>query len=68
MFVVDHDCKLWASVHIAPRVSLLGDVIVGELSMLGTGGCAIQGVTIGSNSMIGAGSVVVRDIPDNAFR
>ncbi len=62
---VDHDCKLGASVHIAPGVRLSGNVIVGELSMLGTGSCAIQGVTIGSNSMIGAGSAVVRDIPDN---
>ncbi len=62
---VDHDCELGASVHIAPGVRLSGNVIVGELSMLGTGSCAIQGITIGSNSVVGAGSVVVRDIPDN---
>lgn len=62
---VDHDCELGTSVHIAPGVRLSGNVKVGALSMLGTGSCAIQGITIGSNSMVGAGSVVVRDIPDN---
>jgi UDP-N-acetylbacillosamine N-acetyltransferase len=62
---VDHDCTLGASVHIAPGVRLSGNVIVGTLSMMGVGSCAIQDVLIGSNCMIGAGSTVIRDIPDD---
>jgi UDP-N-acetylbacillosamine N-acetyltransferase len=33
--------------------------------MMGVGSCAIQDVLIGSNCMIGAGSTVIRDIPDD---
>jgi UDP-perosamine 4-acetyltransferase len=33
--------------------------------MLGTGTKVIQGLKIGKNTMIGAGAVVISDIPDN---
>ena len=32
---------------------------------MGVGSCVIQGINIGKNCFIGAGSVVVSDIPDN---
>ena len=37
---------------------------MGEGTWIGIGSCVIQGITIGGNSVIGAGSVVVKDIPD----
>ena len=33
---------------------------------IGSGSIILPGVTIGANSMVGAGSVVTKDIPDNA--
>ena len=42
-----------------------GNVEVGECSWIGVGACVKQGVKIGNNCMIGAGSVVLKDIPDN---
>jgi len=37
----------------------------GELSFIGIGTTIIQGIKIGRNVTIGAGSVVVKNIPDN---
>ena len=50
---------------INPGVNVSGKVVVQQCTDLGTGMKAIQGLTIGSNTVIGAGSVVIRDIPDN---
>ncbi len=63
---VDHDCKVGETVHVAPGVTLSGSVNVGDGSHIGTGAAVIQGVSIGRNTLIAAGSVVYRDVPDNA--
>lgn len=39
--------------------------VVGNGSSLGAGVVVLPGVTIGENCLIGAGSVVTRDVPDN---
>jgi sugar O-acyltransferase (sialic acid O-acetyltransferase NeuD family) len=63
---VDHDCRIGDFVHIAPGVTLCGNVTVGDGTFIGAGSTVIPGITIGKNCIIGAGSVVVRDIPDNS--
>ncbi len=40
-------------------------ITIGENCWLGTGVIVLPGVTIGDHSVIGAGSVVTRDIPDH---
>lgn len=62
---VDHDGVIGDYVHIAPGVHLAGCVSVGETSFLGVGVSVIPERTIGSGSTIGAGAVVVRDVPDH---
>ncbi len=62
---IDHECRIEDYVHIAPGCTLSGEVVVGEGSWVGVGTCVKQGIRIGKNCMIGAGSVVVKDIPDN---
>ena len=59
---VDHDCRIGRHVHVAPGVTLSGNVTVGEGSHLGTGATAIQGVTIGAGALIAAGAVVVGEV------
>ena len=41
------------------------DVHIGRRVWIGAGVIVLPGVTIGDNSVIGAGSVVTRDIPEN---
>lgn len=61
---VDHDCVVEDFVHLAPGVVLCGSVQVGEGSFLGAGTTVIPGKKIGAWCIIGAGSVVIDDIPD----
>lgn len=63
---VDHDCTVGAHVHLAPGVTLSGNVRIGDGTHIGTGACVIQGVTIGEDCVIGAGAVVLTDIPAGA--
>lgn len=60
---VDHDNIIEDGVHISPGVHLAGNVSVGSCSWIGIGSSIREGITIGPDCMIGAGSVVVRDVP-----
>jgi len=49
-----------------PRyLECLGGVTVKRLARIGANSTILPGVTIGENSLIGAGSVVTKDVPDN---
>lgn len=63
--IVEHDCVIGDFVHIAPNSALAGSVQVKDLTFIGIGSSVIQGKVIGKNSVIGAGSVVIEDMPDN---
>jgi len=63
--VVEHDCNIGDFTHICPNVALAGGVIVGSKSWVGIGSQVRQLITIGDNCLIGAGSTVVINIPDN---
>jgi len=41
-----------------------GHCYIGESTTIGMGSQILNGVTIGKNVVIGAGSIVTRDIPD----
>lgn len=62
--VVDHDCVLGAACHLGPASALAGGVTLGERAFLGVGARAIPGVRVGADTIVGAGGVVVRDLPD----
>lgn len=61
---VDHDSQLADGVHVCPGAHLSGDVRVGPCSWIGVGAAIRQGITIGQRVVVGAGGVVVADIPD----
>ncbi|MEA4994950.1 MAG: acetyltransferase [Petrimonas sp.] len=61
---VDHDCNIGDFVHISPHSTLCGNIIVEEGSWIGAGTTIIPGVKIGKWCVIGAGTVVTKDIPD----
>lgn len=60
---VDHDCILADGVHVSPGANLAGATQVGRASWIGIGACSRQVIHIGDNVIVGAGSVVVKDIP-----
>ena len=62
---VDHDCVIGAHAHMAPGVHLAGGVTIGEGTLMGISSSAIPLVRIGQWVTVGAGSVVVKDIPNN---
>lgn len=62
---IDHDCVVEDGAHICPRVALAAGVTVGELAWIGVGASVSDGRAIGRRTLIGAGAVVVRDIPDD---
>lgn len=64
---IDHDCRIGRAAHIAPQCALAGNVTVGAGSFLGVGCKVIPGKRIGQDVTVGAGGVVISDIPDGAL-
>lgn len=61
---IGHDAVLDDFVTLYPGVNVSGNVTVERQCELGTGAKVIQGKRIRSNSIIGAGAVVIRDIDE----
>lgn len=62
---IGHDVVLKDYVTVYPSVNISGNCEINECVELGTGTQIIQGKIIGENTIIGAGSVVVKDIDEN---
>jgi len=60
---IDHDSIVGDQCHIAPGVTISGDVQVGNNVHIGTGVHVIQGINIGEGSVIAAGTTVYKDVP-----
>lgn len=63
---VDHDNIIDNYVHVGPGVHTAGRVHVGQCTFLGIGSRVIPDVIIGKNVVIGAGAVVLKNVPDGA--
>lgn len=61
---IGHDAVLDDYVTMYPSVNVSGITHIGACVELGTGMQIIQGKSIGQESVIGAGAVVVKDIPE----
>jgi sugar O-acyltransferase (sialic acid O-acetyltransferase NeuD family) len=65
MASIDHHCLIADGVHIAPGTHLGGHVSIGERTWIGIGCIIKDRVKIGRNCLIGAGALVLNDVPDN---
>jgi acetyltransferase-like isoleucine patch superfamily enzyme len=64
--IIEHDCILGNHVHIAPRATLGGNVLVGDFAHVGLGAAVLPSATVGAGCVVGAGAVVLRDVPTNS--
>lgn len=64
--VIEHECIIEDFVHLSPSVTLAGNITIKKRAQIGIGARIIPGVTIGEDAIIGAGTVVIRDVPDGA--
>lgn len=62
---IGHDAVIDSFTTLYPSVNVSGSTTIGHCCELGTGVQIIQGITVEDNSIIGAGAVVVNNIPGN---
>lgn len=62
---VGHDAVLQDFVTLYPSVNVSGITEIGHAVEMGTGVQIIQGKKVGEYSIVGAGAIVVKDIPAN---
>jgi len=60
---IGHDSIIGSYCMLMPGVNVAGNVRLEECVSVGMGAAIIQGITIGARTVIGAGAVVVRDLP-----
>ena len=63
--IVEHDCNIAEFVHVSPNAALAGGVTIGRRSWIGIGANINQLLDVGFDSIIGAGSTVVKNIGSN---
>lgn len=61
----DHDSIMEDGAHISGGVFLAGGASVGRCAFLGVGAILIEDRHVGANSIVGAGAVVTKDVPEN---
>jgi len=64
---VDHDCVIGDFCHLAPGCNLGGRVTLAEGVFMGIGSVAIQSISVGAWTVVGASAAVVTDLPDRAL-
>jgi acetyltransferase-like isoleucine patch superfamily enzyme len=60
---VTHDGGVRVGRHVHPDLHVYGAITVGDRAFIGMRSVVLPGVNIGSDVVVGAGSVVTRDIP-----
>lgn len=61
---IEHDSILHDGTLISPGVHFGGGTVCGEGAFVGIGACTVARIRIGRAAIVGAGAVVIRDVPD----
>ncbi len=64
--VISHESRIGSSTFVAHRVSVSGEVDIGDGVFIGTNATLVPRITIGNWATIGAGAVVLKDVPPYA--
>lgn len=65
MCTVGHDTTIGSYASFMPSVNISGEVIIKEEVYVGTGAKIINQLEIGKKTIVGAGAVVSKSLPDN---
>ncbi|EJT0554803.1 acetyltransferase [Vibrio vulnificus] len=64
--LIEHDCRIGAYNHIAPRATLCGQVVSEAQVFIGAGSTILPGINLGQSSIIGAGATILKYVPAEA--
>lgn len=64
---IGHDSVLSDFVTLYPSTNVSGNIVLEECVEIGTGTQIIQRIRVGNSTIVGAGAVVIRDIPANCI-
>ena len=66
---IGRNCTIWQNVTIGDKCSKTNNgtyPTIGDNVQIFAGSIIVGGITIGNNAVIGAGTVVLKDVPENA--
>lgn len=64
---VTHDGGAWIARDEYPNVQAFGPIVIEDNCVIGQNAILFPNIRIGKNSIVGAGSVVISDIPENTI-
>lgn len=65
--LVEHDCRIGRYNHIAPKAALCGQVETKDNVYIGAGSTVIQGISIASGTVVGAGATLTQSVEENTI-
>ncbi|MDB3979055.1 acetyltransferase [Pseudomonadales bacterium] len=65
--IIDHNSRIGRDNHVAPGVTISGEVTSKENVHFGTGSSVIQSISIGENVVVGAGASITKDLERNTI-
>ncbi len=62
-----HDGGAWVFRHEIPDLQVFGPIVIEDNCIIGQNAILFPGIKIGKNSIVGAGSVVIADVPPDTI-
>lgn len=63
--VIEHESKVGDFSHVSVKAVLCGRVMLEDHVFVGANATVVQGINIYTNSTIGAGTIILKDVPEN---
>lgn len=64
---ITHDGGTWIFRHEVPDLQVFGPIVIEDNCIIGANAVLFPNIRIGTNSIVGAGSVVISDVPPNTI-
>ena len=62
--IVEHDCQIGDFVHIAPMATICGGAVISDCVHIGPNATVLEYKKVANHAMVGAGSIVTKDIKE----